>query len=279
LWFASTRLSLDSYKPKASQFKGTKALALMKLIILIFTALFALVSSEIETERELSFLVNPNYHHTDDSQSGYGEPVDGQTAAGGGQISASLTQEGYTNEFTSTCILRFYGTPTNTAAGDRDMRRIAKSFKSQFNKISKKVANGKYTRRLGKERKTQVNQEKELPIRMTEVEIDKQMLGTAARRTRRLGQGERNLWVRFTYAYIRSNYICRFCTTDDKDGRRFLEQAMAEHDFVGGVVGDLEKEKDSSYIQSTLQTDGCVQVSCDGGAWYSGDGCEEYSDE
>jgi hypothetical protein len=179
------------------------------------------------------------------------------SASNGTDVSPSFQEIGYTSDHTSNCTFITYGIPENTAAGDRDMSFISKLVKSRFN--------------------TQMNGvDATMPLLVTQVEIVSQKLGDAVRRLRRLGTSSdrRLISLKYASAFAMVRFACRGCTTDNRDGRRKLQEALEETEFVTELATDL-KEGKSEYFSQALQDTSCFRVSCDGGAVQETDGCKD----
>lgn len=204
-------------------------------------------SSSGNSERDESyFLVNPSRSE--------GRPV-----------SSEYAQRGYNSDHATNCSYRLYGVPDKRAAGDRDMRRIATSFKQQFNKLMRTI-------------------DSTVPVVMTRAEITAQRLGGVAdrRRQRQLlhrdGEEEHDrdlAFVPYSYGFMLINYVCRGCNPDNKDKRRHLQTVVNETRFVEDLSTDL-KQSNSQYIGQAIESTSCLRVQCDGGELLETKGCSDF---
>lgn len=210
------------------------------LILLVIPALCsARVRSQdfIAEEREL-FMVDPNASKS--------EPV-----------SATYAALGYDQDHNSTCVYSIYGTPENTAAGDRDMLRIASYFKRRFNKVARKL-------------------NPTSPLLMTRSEITTQKLGDVIDRRQLSEQEDRNLvFIRYSFGFLITNYVCMGCSLDNADKRRKLQETLGEEDFVEQLKNDLKKSK-SKFMTSAIGSTSCLRMQCDGGEIRESKACANF---
>ena len=219
--------------------------------LLILLAVPVLCSARIRSqdfvaaEREL-FLVDP-------------------TASVGTNVSSTYAEMGYDSDHNSTCIYRIYGTPDNVAAGDRDMLMVATYFKRRFNKLARQ-------------------QNPETPILMTRTEILSQKLGDTVERRQLseqdgrelLSEEERKLlFVRYSFGFLITNFVCSACSADNADARRFLQTTLSESNFVEQLKNDLNKSR-SKFMTTALETTSCLRLQCDGGEVSESAACVNY---
>ena len=182
----------------------------------------------------------------------------------GRPVSSVYAQQGYESDHYTNCTYRLYGVPDKRAAGDRDMLRIATSFKQQFNKLMQKI-------------------DPTAPIVMTRTEITAQQLGGVVDKRRRLhttAEGDeehsRDLaFVPYSYGFMVINYVCRGCNPDNKDKRRHLQAIVNETKFVQEVSADLKQSK-SQYIGKAIESTSCLRIQCEGGDVQETDGCSNF---
>jgi hypothetical protein len=172
-------------------------------------------------------------------------------------VSPNFQELGYTSDHTSNCTFMIYGIPENTAAGDRDMNVVSKLVKGRFN--------------------SQINAINEsLPLLVTQVEVISQKLGDGIRRRRRLSTSSDRRLITSGYnsAFFMVRYACKGCSTDNRDARRKLHEALSESEFVNELETDL-MEGNSVYFSQALQETRCFKFSCDGGMVHETDGCKD----
>jgi hypothetical protein len=217
---------------------ATPYLLLILLVIPAFCSARVGTQDFIAEEREL-FLVDP-------------------TASKSEAVSATYAALGYDEDHNSTCTYRIYGTPENTAAGDSDMLLLASYFKKRFNKVAKQVA-------------------PDSPLLITKTEVTAQKLGDVVER-RRLSsdQDDRNLlFVRYSFGYLITNYVCLGCSPDNADKRRKVQATLGDRDFVEQLKNDLKKSK-TKFMTTSLGSTSCLRLQCDDGEMRESDGCVNF---
>jgi hypothetical protein len=165
---------------------------------------------------------------------------------------------GYTSDHTSLCSIMIYGTPENTAGGDRDMNLISKLVKSRFNALMKDMDDS-------------------TSLLATRFEVVSQTLGETERRRRSLGETsvDRNLiLLKFASAYGMLSYACKGCSPDNTDARRILQETLLESKFVEELATDM-MEGQSTYLSQALEGTNCLRISCDNGEVHETSGCQD----
>jgi hypothetical protein len=180
------------------------------------------------------------------------------SASNATDVSPSYEALGYTSDHTSLCSIMIYGTPENTAAGDRDMSLISKLMKLRFNALMNEA-------------------DASTSLLATRFEVASQTLGMTERRRRGLGEtliDRKLLYVKFNSAYGMLSYACRGCSPDSSDARRILQETLFESRFVEELANDM-KEGQSVYLSQALKETNCLRISCDNGEVHETKDCQD----
>jgi hypothetical protein len=116
-------------------------------------------------------------------------------------------------------------------------------------------------------------QNTETPILMTRTEICSRKIGDVVERRqlseqdgrKMLSKEERELlFVRYSFGFLISNFVCAACSQDNADARRFLQTTLSETNFVEQLKNDLKKSR-SKFISNALASTSCLRLQCNGG--------------